>query len=226
MTVDEGSVRQLAIIYAVSRSPITALALLLAALGAATALIVAGKDDAGGPGRPRHEAPIEGPAATEAAPEAKAPPATTTATLSPSQRSQVAAAVNSYIAALDAHDAGALCALFAPGALRLDELPRRRGGCEGTLAASIGLRRPGGVPRWKSTRITELKEVSVGDARARVTATVTHTFADRNYASIEDDVIYLDRVGDRWLLAKASGTLYRAVGYPEPPLRALTPPRP
>ena len=51
-----------------------------------------------------------------------------------------------------------------------------------------------------------------------------HRFSDRSYRSIEEDVIYLDRVGGRWLLAKPSGTLYRAVGYPEPPLRALTPP--
>ena len=55
-------------------------------------------------------------------------------------------------------------------------------------------------------------------------ATVTHHFSDRKYVSVEDDVIYLQRVGGRWLLAKPSATLYRAVGYPEPPLDALTPP--
>ena len=66
--------------------------------------------------------------------------------------------------------------------------------------------------------------VSVGPERARVTATVMHRFSDRGYRSVEEDVIYLDRIGGRWLLAKPSGTLYRAVGYPEPPLRALTPP--
>ena len=57
-----------------------------------------------------------------------------------------------------------------------------------------------------------------------MTATVTHDFSDRDYVSVEEDVIYLDGVGERWLLAKPSGTFYRAVGYPEPPLRALTPP--
>jgi hypothetical protein len=59
---------------------------------------------------------------------------------------------------------------------------------------------------------------------ARVTASVVHRFADRNYTSVEDDVIYLRPAGERWLLAKPSATLYRAVGYPEPPLRAFTPP--
>ena len=92
------------------------------------------------------------------------------------------------------------------------------------IAASLGYSRPGGTPVWKQTTIKELKEVSVGPDRARVTASVVHQFADRQYPSVEDDVIYLDRFGDAWLLAKPSGTLYRAVGYPEPPLRALTPP--
>ncbi len=72
--------------------------------------------------------------------------------------------------------------------------------------------------------IRELNEVSVDADRARVTATVNHDFSDRDYVSIEEDVIYLDRAGSEWLLAKPSGTFYRAVGYPEPPLRALTPP--
>jgi hypothetical protein len=41
---------------------------------------------------------------------------------------------------------------------------------------------------------------------------------------VEEDVIYLQRVGGRWLLAKPSATLYRAVGYAQPPLRAFSPP--
>jgi hypothetical protein len=210
----------------VSRPPIPALALLLAALGAATALILTGKDSSGNQTHSQQDAAIEGPAATEAAPEKKPSPEPggKPGELSPSARAQVTAAVNSYITALDAHDATALCSLFEPGALHLGELPRRRGGCVASLRASIGYRRSGGLPRWKNTKIVELKEVSVGDRRARVTATVIHTFADRNYPSIEDDVVYLDLVDGRWLLAKPSGTLYRAVGYPEPPLRALTPP--
>jgi hypothetical protein len=132
--------------------------------------------------------------------------------------------VRFYIDALDRHDARLVCELFEPGALRLTELPMRRGGCASALAASIGHRRPGGTPAWKRTTIAEIKAVSVEGVGARVTATVVHRFADRKYTSVEDDVIYLRPAGERWLLAKPSATLYRAVGYPEPPLRAFTPP--
>jgi hypothetical protein len=132
--------------------------------------------------------------------------------------------VRSYIDALDRHDASLVCELLAPGALRLSELPVRRGACASSLAASIGHRRPGGTPAWRRTTIAEIRAVSVEGVGARVTATVVHRFADRKYTSVEDDVIYLRPAGERWLLAKPSGTLYRAVGYPEPPLRAFTPP--
>lgn len=51
-----------------------------------------------------------------------------------------------------------------------------------------------------------------------------HRFGDREQPSVEEDVIYLEReAGGEWLLSKPSATLYRAVGYPEPPLRAFTP---
>ena len=69
-----------------------------------------------------------------------------------------------------------------------------------------------------------MKPEDLGDNRARVTATVTHRFSDRKYVSVEDDVIYLEQVGGHWLLAKPSATLYRAVGYAQPPLRAFSPP--
>ena len=132
--------------------------------------------------------------------------------------------VRFYIDALDRHDARLVCELLEPGALRLSELPVRRGGCPSSLAASIGRRRPGGTPAWKRTTIAEIRAVSVEGVGARVTATVVHRFADRKYTSVEDDVIYLRPAGERWLLAKPSATLYRAVGYPEPPLRAFEPP--
>jgi hypothetical protein len=136
----------------------------------------------------------------------------------------VRAAVTAYVDGLNRHDGAAVCALAAPGAIPLDELPAARAGCAASLDASIGTRPQQGGPAWKRTRIIELTTVSVGPERARVTATVMHRFSDRGYRSVEEDVIYLERSGDRWLLAKPSGTLYRAVGYPEPPLRALTPP--
>ena len=69
-----------------------------------------------------------------------------------------------------------------------------------------------------------MKPEALGDERARITATVTHRFSDRKYVSVEDDVIYLEKTGGTWLLAKPSATFYRAVGYAEPPLRAFAPP--
>jgi hypothetical protein len=163
-------------------------------------------------------------ALTEAAPEAEPDAPAAEGELPDSDRAAVQSAVRAYIAGLNAGDAAAVCGSFEPGALDLSELPVRRGGCEASLAASIGTKPKGGGPAWERTTIQALKEVSVGDDRARVTATVSHDFSDRDYISVEEDVIYLDRSGDRWLLAKPSGTFYRAVGYPEPPLRALTPP--
>jgi hypothetical protein len=171
-----------------------------------------------------HEEATEGPAATEASPEAPAEGPAATGDLSGADRAAVTAVVSEYIAALDRHRAARVCALLEPGALDPADLPRQRGGCRASLAASIGTRPRFGGPAWRRTALFELKAEDLGDHRARVTATVTHHFSDRKYVSVEDDVIYLERVGGRWLLAKPSGTLYRAVGYPEPPLRALAPP--
>jgi hypothetical protein len=176
-----------------------------------------------------HDSPGSGSTTTgdpfvEAAPEVEPEGPSAKGKLSEDDQAAVERTARAYIDALDAHDAAGVCALFAPGAFDLSELPVNRGDCTGSLEASIGMRPKGGGPAWKHTVIQELNEVSVGDDRARVTATVTHDFTDRKYVSVEEDVIYLDRVGGRWMLAKPSGTLYRAVGYPEPPLRALTPP--
>ena len=166
----------------------------------------------------------EGPAAAEASPEAPAE-GPSTGTLSGSQEEAVAQAVRDYVDALDRHDADRVCALFAPGALRLRELPVRRGGCVASLRASLGHHPRGGAPAWRRTEIISIKAVSVEGEGARVTATVTHHFADRKYVSVEDDVVYLEQPsGGRWLISKPSGTLYRAVGYAEPPLSAFEPP--
>jgi hypothetical protein len=170
--------------------------------------------------------PIENPAATEASPEA--PPVTTadgeSGELSESDTEAVMATVTSYVESLNRGRGDLVCALIAPHAVDLGELPNEEGSCGTSVGASIGHRRPGGTPAWKRTTIREITAVSVGEDQARVTATVTHDFSDRKYVSIEEDVIYLERSGEKWLIAKPSGTFYRAVGYPEPPLRALTPP--
>ena len=49
-------------------------------------------------------------------------------------------------------------------------------------------------------------------------------YADVREPTIEDDIIYLVRDGDRWRIAKPSLTLHRAIGNADPPPQALTPP--
>src|SRR3954447_19831070 len=166
----------------------------------------------------------EGPAATEASPGSPAGGPASTGDLPDADRPAVTAAVGGYIAALDRHDASRVCGLIEPGGVSLGDLPKRRGGCRSSLRASIGSRPPDGGPAWRRTAIVEMKPEALGDDHARVTTTVTHHFSDRKYVSVEDDVIYLERVGGRWLIAKPSATLYRAVGYAQPPLKAFAPP--
>jgi hypothetical protein len=165
-----------------------------------------------------------GPAATEASPEAQAEGPAESGELSDEDAAAISSVVRSYFVSLNRHAAGRVCALLAPGALDLDELPQQRGGCRRSLRASIGTEPQGGGPAWRRTAVGELEADALGDDRARVNATVTTRFSDRRYVSVEDDVIYLERVGPGWRLAKPSGTLYRAVGYPEPPLTSFTPP--
>jgi hypothetical protein len=171
-----------------------------------------------------HEEAQEGPAATEASPEAPAHGPKVSGELSGQERTAAATTVSDYIRALDRHDGARVCALLVGGSLDLGLLPARRGGCVPSVRASIGARPRGGAPAWRKTSLVEVKPEDLGAGRARVSATVTHHFADRKYVSVEDDVIYLERVGERWLVAKPSGTFYRAVGYPEPPLSAFEPP--
>ena len=137
----------------------------------------------------------------------------------------VEAAVRGYISALNAGDGASACATFAPGGLTTSELPIRRNGCAASLDASIGYRRGGGRPAWEMTEIATFDSFALTGDRARVTATVNHTFSDRKYSSVEEDVVYLERLVAGWRILKPTATLYRAVGYPEPPLRAFTPPR-
>jgi hypothetical protein len=169
-----------------------------------------------------HEA--GGPGAGEASPEAAPEGPSATGDLPADDRAAVAKLVSDYIAGLDHRRAARVCALLVPGSLDLAELPKQRAGCTSSMRASIGTRPRSGGPAWRRTELVEIEAQTVGDDRARVTATVTHRFSDRKYVSVEDDVIYLERVRGRWLLAKPSATLYRAVGYPEPPLRAFSPP--
>jgi hypothetical protein len=150
---------------------------------------------------------------------------TETTPAGPDERRRIDAAVHSYVAAIDADDGAALCALLAPRALAGVDLPVRRATCAGSLSASIGHPTPAGSPRWLRTRLVDADTVvTITGAIGRLTGTVVHRFAGGREPSIEDDVIYLRRVGGRWLIAKPSATFYRAIGVRDVPIEALRPP--
>jgi hypothetical protein len=143
-----------------------------------------------------------------------------------SSEAALIASVRAYVGAIDARDGRAVCKLLAPGALRGFRLPRGGPGCAGAVSASLGYSIPGG-PAWRRTEIRRIDSVELDPQRpgdARVRATVVHRFAHHREPSIEDDLIYPRRSGGRWLIAKPSSTLYRAVGAENVPLRAITPP--
>jgi hypothetical protein len=139
------------------------------------------------------------------------------------QQRAVMRTVRAYIEGLVDHDGGRVCSLFAPGALDSLDLPVDRGDCAASLSASIGFRDPRGIP-WRDTRIQEFVEVSVNPPEARATVNVFTRFAGDREPSIEDDLIYLEQSGGRWLIVKPSTTIYRAIGVAEIPLDAIRPP--
>jgi len=154
---------------------------------------------------------LDGLAATEASPGEAPKGPEASGELPATDRAAVAAVVGTYIRALDRRDAAHVCALIA--------------NCRGSLPGTIGTKPANGGPAWRRSTLASVKVERLSDERARVSATVVHHFSDRKYVSIEDDVIYLERTGGgHWLLAKPSGTYYRAVGYSQPPLRAFEPP--
>lgn len=153
------------------------------------------------------------------------PPGPIRGTPKDSESKAVVAAVRAYIADLNARRPAALCRLLAPGGLAGLHPPRGGPGCRSALRASIGYADPRGYPQWKRTKLELIKKVELDGDRARVTATVLHGFVDRETVSDEDDVVQLVKRGGRWLIAKPSATLYRAVGKPDVPAQALLAPR-
>jgi hypothetical protein len=141
-----------------------------------------------------------------------------------SAQRRVARTVGSYVAALDRADGARICELLAPGALSGVRLPRRRGDCERSVAASIGYRDPRGFPVFAGARVARIRAVEIDGAEARVTATTVTRFADRQEPSVEDDVVYLDRQKGRWRIEKPGATFYRAIGVGDIPPQALAPP--
>jgi ketosteroid isomerase-like protein len=132
--------------------------------------------------------------------------------------------VRDYVAALNAGDGGRVCRLFVPGALSAVRLPHERGGCAPSLSASIGYRDPRGFPVYRRSRVARIRSVAIDGASAKAVATIVTRFAGNREPSIEDDIVYL-RYGDgRWLIAKPSATLYRAIGTGNIPPSVLAPP--
>jgi hypothetical protein len=132
--------------------------------------------------------------------------------------------VSAFVAALDRRDGKRACELLAPQALTEIELPRPKGDCATSLEASIGYRDPRGVPVWESARATRVSPPQIDGETAKLVATVVTRFADRDEVSVEDDIVYLTRAGDGWVIAKPSSTLYRAVGIADVPPTVLSPP--
>lgn len=168
-------------------------------------------DRPGGPGDPGPESPSSGGGTRPA---------------SASDERRIERTVRRYVATLNADDGRGLCRLLAPAALRGVKLPERRGSCAASLRASIGHPPPDGAPRWLGTRVVDADSVVlVRGGDGRFTGTVVHRFAGAREPSIEDDVVYLRRVGGDWRLAKPSASFYRAIGARDVPITALTPPR-
>jgi hypothetical protein len=143
--------------------------------------------------------------------------------LDPAQR-QIGSVIRAYVAALNAHDGKRACALFVPRALATVRFPRDRGSCATSLSASVGYRDPRGFPVYVRSRVARIPDVAISGTTARVTATVVTRFAGGREPSVEDDVIYLAKSGRRWLIAKPSATLYRALGVGNIPPQAIAPP--
>jgi hypothetical protein len=134
----------------------------------------------------------------------------------------VSASLHSYVAALDAHDGAALCALFEPGALDSLTLPVGSG-CSG-LSQSIGYDPPHGLPQWRDAKFAEIKSAVTVGGGIRATVTIVDRYVGNPQPSIEDDVVFLKRGGGNWLIEQPSVTIYRAIATPNPPPSVLAAP--
>jgi hypothetical protein len=153
---------------------------------------------------------------------APAPPDEFTNPAGARARRAVTRTVENYIDAIDARDGAAVCELV-PTAGDLD-LPVDEGSCAASLSASIGYRDPHGYPVFESASIAGRPKVELNGTEARARVTVVTQFADRAEPSVEDDLVYLERSGGAWAIAKPSSTLYRAIGTPDVPPQVLAPP--
>jgi ketosteroid isomerase-like protein len=196
--------------------------LLPIAAAAAVVVVLVSSDEDGGPDTTRTagELPAGAPAPPFGDGKSGDDGSGTPAVRAPDEERAALRAVRDYLEAIDARDGAAVCAVLAPGAIQNFQLPRQGGGCAQAVGASIGYRDPRGFPVFESARIDSIGDVALGAGQGRATATVVTRFADRDEPSIEDDPIYLARVGEGWRVAKPSLTFYRAIGR-EPPPEAL-----
>ncbi|MDQ3729247.1 MAG: hypothetical protein M3355_06615, partial [Actinomycetota bacterium] len=135
----------------------------------------------------------------------------------PESTDEIAAAdaARAYVEAIDARNGRDVCNAFEPGAEGPDErlaLPEEHGSCDAAFDASFGFEGKDGQPVWASSEMTQDVSVQIDGDFARVVATVFTKYADVREPTIEDDIIYLSRATDRWLVIQPSATLYRAVG--------------
>jgi hypothetical protein len=145
----------------------------------------------------------------------------------PSSDDELAAAdaARAYVEAIDQRKGRAICRALADGALDTFELPAASGSCPASVESSLGFSDSRGQPVWDHSEMTQDVSAQVNGDSARVVATIFTEYADVREPTIEDDIIYLARSGDRWLVVKPSATLYRAVGVADVPLEALRPPK-
>jgi len=130
-----------------------------------------------------------------------------------------------YIEAINGSDGPLLCTLLGEEAVEALDLPVEGGGCAGGLAESIGYADPRGFPVWEGTSLASIDLVTVeAGMRARITATIVTTFADRDEPSIESDIAYLERMGGDWRFVKPSAPIYRAIGKPDVPPSVIAAP--
>ena len=125
---------------------------------------------------------------------------------------------------LSERDGAAVCGAFVPGALDSIDFPREGLGCADRVQRSLGYRDPRGLPVWRDSRLGGAISAQVDGAAARVTVTVITTYAGDREPSVEDDLVYLARAGDGWLIVKPSATIYRAIGVAELPPGVISPP--
>ena len=165
----------------------------------------------------------------DASGEGSAEPATGTgSSAEAAERARVREAQSAYrryVAAINARDGAALCRLIAPGFEDELELPERGDSCADRLAASIGYEDPRGSPAWAATELGALESAIVGDSgRVQLSVAIATRFADRDETSLESDIAFLEPSGGGYVLAKAPGSLWRAVGKPDIPPTVITPP--